>query len=179
VSGNWDESAYVRPQELDADEILRTLLEHGVEFLVIGGLAVAAHGYERGTKDVDVVPAQTTKNRRRLYAALFALDAEPVELGDLRPEELPVTFNEEGLDNGGNWTLRTHAGRVDVMQWVPGIDDGYEQLRPNAIEDEIPRVGRVAFAGYDDLVTMKRRANRPQDRLDLERLERIREDRGT
>jgi hypothetical protein len=174
VSANWDESAPVPPQQLDADEILRTLLAHGVEFLVIGGLAVAAHGYARATKDVDVVPAATAENRRRLYAALVDLDAEPAELGDFRPEELPVPFSPEGLEDGGNWTLRTRAGRVDVMQWVPGIDEGYERLRPNAIEDDVPGVGRVAFAGYDDLVAMKRTANRPEDRVDLERLERIR-----
>jgi len=174
VSGNWDESARVPPQQLDADEILRTLLAHDVEFLVIGGLAVAAHGYQRATKDVDIVPAPSPDNCRRLYAALRDLDAEPAEVGDFRPEELPVPFSPEGLDQGGNWTLRTRAGRVDVMQWVPGIDDGYDQLRPNAIEAEVPGVGRVAFSAYDDLVTMKQIANRPEDRIDLERLKRIR-----
>lgn len=174
MTGNWDESARVPPQQLDADEILRTLLTHEVEFLVIGGLAVAAHGYQRATKDVDIVPAPTAENRRRLYAALTDLGAEPIELGDFRPEELPVPFGPAGLDEGGNWTLRTRAGRVDVMQWVPGIDEGYEQLRPNAIEDDVPGIGRIAFAGYDDVVAMKQTANRPEDRIDLERLERLR-----
>jgi hypothetical protein len=175
VSGNWDESADAPQQELDADTILRALLEHEVEFVVIGGLAVGAHGYPRATKDVDVVPAPERENLRRLYAALSELDAQPMEIGDFRPEELPVPFAPEGLDEGGNWTLRTVAGRVDVMQWVPGIEDGYAQLRPNAIEGEVPGVGRIRFAGYDDLVTMKRTAGRPEDELDLLRLERVRE----
>ncbi len=174
MSGNWDESAPGPPQQLDADDILRTLIAHEVEFLVIGGLAVAAHGYARATKDVDVVPAPTAENRRRLYAALVALGAEPAELGDFRLGELPVPFTPEGLDDGGNWTFRTRAGRVDVMQWVPGIDEGYERLRSNAIEDDVPGVGRVAFAGYEDLVSMKQAADRPEDRVDLERLEQIR-----
>ena len=65
MSGNWDESARVPPQQLDADTILRTLIEHGVEFVVIGGLAVGAHGYPRATKDVEVVPAPDPDNRRR------------------------------------------------------------------------------------------------------------------
>ena len=56
VSGNWDESARVPHQQLDADTILRTLIAHDVEFVVIGGLAVGAHGFPRATKDVDVVP---------------------------------------------------------------------------------------------------------------------------
>jgi hypothetical protein len=174
VSGNWDESPRLPHQQLDADTVLRTLLAHGVEFIVIGGLAVGAHGYPRATKDVDVVPAPDRDNLRRLYSALSALGAEPAETGDFRPEELPVPFAAEGLDEGGNWTLRTRAGRVDIMQWVPGIDDGYEQLRRNAIDADVPGVGRVWFAGYDDVVTMKRTAGRPEDLLDLERLERVR-----
>ncbi|MEX0675115.1 MAG: hypothetical protein WD067_10095 [Gaiellaceae bacterium] len=174
MRGNWDETAPVPHQQLDADTILRTLLAHEVEFVVIGGLAVGAHGFPRATKDVDVVPAPGSENLRRLYAALSELGAEPMEMGDFRPEELPVPFAPEGLDEGGNWTLRTRAGRVDVMQWIPGIDRGYEQLRPNAIEADVPGVGVVLFAGYDDLSTMKRIAGRPEDELDLLRLEDVR-----
>jgi hypothetical protein len=89
-------------------------------------------------------------------------------------EELPVPFTPDGLDEGGNWALRTRAGRVDVLQWVPGIDEGYERLRANAIEADVPGIGRVLFAGYDDLVAMKRTAGRPQDAADLHELERVR-----
>ena len=174
MSGNWDESTQAPHRQLDADTILRALLGHSVEFVVIGGLAVGAHGFPRATKDVDVVPASERDNLRRLHAALTELRAEPLEVGDFRAEELPVPFAAEGLDEGGNWSLRTAAGRVDVMQWVPGIDEGYAQLRPNAIEADVPGVGRVCFAGYDDLVTMKRTANRPEDELDLRRLAQVR-----
>jgi hypothetical protein len=176
VRGNWNEDARVPPGQLDADEILRTLIAHEVEFLVIGGLAVGAHGYPRATKDVDLVPAPDRENLKRLYAALSELDAEPIEVGDFHPDELPVPFAPDGLEEGGNWAMRTRAGRVDVMQWVPGIDDAYPQLDANAIEDEVPGVGRVRFAGYEDLVTMKRTAGRPEDLLDLQRLESVRGD---
>jgi hypothetical protein len=176
VSGNWDESARVPPQQLDADTILRTLLSHDVEFVVIGGLAVSAHGFPRATKDVDVVPAPEHENLRRLFRALSELAAEPLEIGDFRLEELPVPFAPDGLDEGGNWALRTSAGRVDVLQWIPGVDAGYARLRTNAIEAEVPAVGRVLFAGYEDLVAMKRAAGRPLDAADLDELARIRGD---
>jgi hypothetical protein len=176
VDGNWDESAPAPPLELDAEAILRTLIAHDVDFIVIGGLAVGAHGFPRATKDVDIVPAPERDNLRRLYAALLEVEAEPMEVGDFRPEELPVPFAPEGLDEGGNWTLRTAAGRIDVMQWVPGIDEGYSQLRANSIEDDVPGVGRVVFAGYEDLVTMKRTASRPEDELDLLRPAQLRKD---
>jgi hypothetical protein len=110
VSGNWDEAELVPPQQLDADAILRTLLDHEVEFVVIGGLAVAAHGFPRATKAIEIVPAPTPENRRRLYEALRGLDAEPLEIGDFRADEVPVPFAPEGLEEGGNWALRTSAG---------------------------------------------------------------------
>ena len=176
MSGNWDESAPVRHQQLDADEILRALLGRGVDFVVIGGLAVGAHGFPRATKDVDIVPAPDPANLRQLYAALETLEARPMEVGDFRRDEMPVPFTPDGLDEGGNWSLRTRAGRVDVMQWVPGLDNGYESLRPNAIEADVPGVGRVFFAGYAELVTMKRAAGRPEDQLDLLRLQELREE---
>ena len=133
------------------------------------------YGYVRATKDVDVVPRPDRDNYRRLYAALASLDARPIELGDFRPEELPVPFSPEGLDEGGNWALRTSAGRIDVMQWIAGVD-GFAQLRANALEAKVPGIGAVLFAGYDDLLAMKRAADRPQDRADIDALEQVRQD---
>jgi hypothetical protein len=121
------------------------------------------------------VPGPGRDNLRRLYAALSALDAAPIEIGDFRMDKLPVPFAPDGLDEGGNWALRTTAGRVDVMQWVPGIDEGYDRLRANAIEADVPGIGVVRFAGYDDLVAMKRAAGRPQDAADLHELARVRD----
>lgn len=175
VSGNWDETASAPPQELDAATILHTLLDHGVAFVVIGGLAVAAHGFARATKDLDIVPEPQPENRRRLHAALRSLDATPLELGDFKAEELPVPFTQAGLDEGGNWALSTRAGRVDVLQWVEGVAS-YDELRARAVIVELPNVGPAAFAGYEDLVAMKRAAGRPQDERDLDELRAIRDE---
>jgi hypothetical protein len=116
-----------------------------------------------------VVPRPDTANRRRLFTALRSLSAEPLEAGELRADELPVRFSPEGLDEGGNWALRTSMGRIDVMQWVAGLES-YEKLAADAVLLALPSVGTVAFAGYDDLVTMKRAAGRPEDLADVRRL---------
>src|SRR5215211_1582977 len=136
VSGNWDESARTPLDQLDADTIFSTLLARDVEFVVIGGLAVSAHGHPRGTKVVGLVPSPERANLRRLHAALSELGSEPLENGDFRADEPPVPFAPDALDEGGNWALRTAAGRVDVLQWIPGIDDGYDRLRSNALDVE-------------------------------------------
>src|SRR5207248_3047264 len=85
---------------LDADTILRTLREHHVEFIVIGGLAVDFHGFPRATKDIDIVPARDTENYDRLYQALARLGAQPLEIGDFRADELRVPFTREEVAVG-------------------------------------------------------------------------------
>lgn len=174
MSEAWQEPQ-VAPvkHELDGETLLRTLVEHDVDFVVVGGLAVAAHGYVRATKDLDIVPLPESANRTRLFRALESLDAQPIEIGDFRPEELPVPFAPEGLDEGGNWALLTSAGRIDVLQWLAGVE-GFEQLRRSALSAEVSGVGIVHFAGYDDLVAMKRAAGRRQDEADLAALDELR-----
>lgn len=158
------------PAALDFYALLRALLEHEVEFVLIGGFALGFHGAPRGTKDVDIVPDPSPANVARLWKALQVLDATPAEHADFRPEELPVPLTLEGLLEGSNWALHTRFGRLDVMQWVPGVDS-YEELRARAIMDEPPEIsGPVWIAGHDDLVTMKEEAGRPQDLIDVQSL---------
>ena len=152
---------------LNLFDLVRVLRERDVEFVVIGGFALFFHGVPRATKDVDIVPSPDPENLRRLCEALDSIDARP-EIGDFRPEEMPVDWSAEGLiEGGGNWIVHTRLGRIDVMQWVPGIES-YGQLRGGAIEQHIPQIDEsILVAGYDDLVSMKEEAGREQDRLDL------------
>jgi hypothetical protein len=148
-------------------ELLRVLHEHRVDFVVIGGVAVAAHGYVRATKDVDIIPEPSRANLERLLAALAALDARQ-DAGDFRPEELPVQLDLEGLTQGGNWFLITCYGRLDLMQAVEGARN-YETLREGALVK-----GGIAYVGVDDLIAMKHAAGRDLDRVDIRALEEAR-----
>ena len=149
-------------------DLLRVLCEHKVDYVVIGGLAVNLHGYERATKDIDIVPEPSAANLVRLWAALSKVGAQPQEVADFRPDEMPVEFSLEGLiEGGGNWVLATTLGRIDVMQWVSGIES-YDELRANAIRQDLPEVGLpIWIAGLDDLLTMKREAGRDLDLMDI------------
>jgi hypothetical protein len=149
-------------------ELLRVLGEYEVEFVLIGGFAVGLHGYVRATKDIDIVPAPDPENLSRLWNALTDLEAQPAELEDFRPEEMPVELSLEALiEGGGNWALYTRLGRLDVMQWVKGIDS-YDALRANAQRVDEPSIGHpIWVAGRDDLVSMKEAAGRDIDRIDI------------
>jgi hypothetical protein len=152
------------PRRLRPRELLSALASHGVEFVVIGGFALAPHGYVRATKDVDVVPDPDAANLARLASALRELDAEP-DLGDLDPNELDIAPDAYGLSLGGNWVLLTRFGRLDVMQTVLGMRD-YRHLRDGALE-----VDGVLYAGYDEMISMKSASGRDEDLRDIGALE--------
>jgi hypothetical protein len=154
-------------------DLLATLRAHNVDFVVIGGFSLAAHGYVRATKGVDVVPEPGRPNLARLMSALEALDAQPLAVGDFKPEEV-LELSLENLERGGNWVLRTRYGRLDVMQYVQGLRS-YEHLRGGAIRPDIEGLDEeVAFAGLDDLIALKRAAGREEDLRDIGELERAR-----
>src|SRR5215211_2455346 len=58
----------------DARAIFRVLAEHGVEYIVVGGLAVQTHGFLRSTVDLDIVPRPDLANLSRLGEALISMD---------------------------------------------------------------------------------------------------------
>ncbi len=154
--------------ELDIRAILGELAREGVDFLVIGGVAVGYHGHVRATKDVDVVPAPDTANLERLARVLRQLDAEVEGAQEFAGDELPDPLDPDALALGGNWVLTTRLGRLDVMQWL-GDDPLWEKLSPSAIHDQIGDIP-VKFVSYEDLVALKELAARPEDLTDLERM---------
>lgn len=157
-------SSSTYPRALRPAELLETLRRHAVEFVVIGGFALAPHGYVRATKDLDIVPEPSPENLGHLACALRELDAH-VDLGDIGADELGQMPDEEGLSAGGDWVLQTKFGRLDVMQDVPGLRD-FKRLRGGAME-----VGDVAYAGYDELISMKAASGREEDLRDIGALE--------
>jgi hypothetical protein len=159
-------------EALDPLPLLRVLHERGIEHIVVGGFAVNAHGFIRVTKDLDIVPSPTEENLGKLAEMLRDLHARILDTGDFKPEEMPADPTRTAdLAMGGNFCLLTDLGRLDVMQWLSGIDfdDLYTKLDHEAIESTVDGV-LVHVCGIDDLRMMKRAAGRPQDLIDLQRL---------
>ncbi len=157
---------------LRLDEILRTLTEFGVEFVVVGGVAVQAHGYLRATADLDVVPNPTLLNLGRLGEALSDLDARP------RRATLPVDVTDpQLLSRVPLAPLTTRYGRLDLLNiaHVSGAPGSFDELRGRALTVNLDGLA-VSIVGLDDLLRMKRAAGRPQDLTDIGALTRTDEE---
>jgi len=157
---------------LDPVPLLRHLSERGVEHIIIGGLAVAAHGHVRPSKDLDIVPASAHDNLKRLTTALIDMNATGAEAGERDPAELPMSaLRVDDLEQGGNFRLTTDLGDLDIFQWVKGIEaeDLYAELYREALAGEVEGVA-VHVCSLEHLRAMKRAAGRPQDLIDLQRL---------
>lgn len=160
------------PDALDPQPLLRFLHERNVAHIIIGGVAVAAHGYPRPTIDLDVVPDPGRDNLTRLAAALGELHAVPAEGDEFAPTEFPMNASDaEDLAGGGNFRLDTDLGPLDVMQWIAGIDADnlYAELDASALSftlDDLP----LRYCSLGHLRVMKEAAGRPRDLDDLEHL---------
>lgn len=160
--------------DLDITGLVRELTEAGVDFFVIGGVAVGYHGYVRATKDLDVVPSPEATNLERLAAVLSRLEAVVDGADEFSPDELPDPLDPAALETGGNWVLKTRLGRLDIMQWVGEIDL-WNEMSKRAISDEIAGV-TVKIVDFHDLVRLKELAGRPEDLTDLDRLREVRDE---
>lgn len=145
---------------LDAERILRALAEHGVDYVLIGGLAVQTHGHVRTTNDADLIPAPNPANLGRLAAALRALDARV-----LNPGEENTKVDRKMLPKATIWQFATRDGGIDVMHEVPG-GRSYAELSERALHVQLGDVD-VPVVDLDDLIQMKLARGRPVDLADV------------
>jgi predicted nucleotidyltransferase len=147
----------------DPEAILRVLGEHRVDFVVIGGVAVQAHGYIRGTQDLDVIPRPDLANLSRLGEALAELGAT------LHKTARPIAITDPQLLRRAPLVpLGTIYGRLDLLniESTAGTPGTYSELRGRALEVDLGGM-QVAVVGLDDLIRMKKAAGREQDRIDI------------
>src|SRR4051794_3883225 len=119
------------------DELIAALKAGGVDYVLIGGVAVAAHGFPRGAKDIDNVADPEPGNLQRLSDVLRRIDARHFGADDFDPAEFPFDpLDPSDLRAGGNFVLATRLGRLDIMQWVPGVPGelAFEHLSEAAVE---------------------------------------------
>ena len=140
----------------DFKDFLRLLDANHVEYLLIGGYAVAFHGFPRATEDIDVWVAPTPENAQRIVSTLrqFGFDVP-----ELRPD---LFLKPDSIVRMGNPPLR-----IELSTTISGVSfaECY-RARITEILDGIP----VTIISLPDLKANKKASGRHQDFADLERL---------
>jgi hypothetical protein len=136
-----------------------------VEYAVVGGVAVNAHGYARMTRDLDLLIRKTEENARAAFGALLAVGA-PLE--GLEPSDL--------LDDEENLRFGPEEDHVDILASIGEMP--FEQVWRNRVEAEVGGV-TVPFISKSDLIENKRQVGRLRDLADVEELELIPDRQGS
>lgn len=154
-------------------ELLSALSESEVRYVLVGGIAIQLHGYMRTTFDVDLVLAMDDANLSRFIDVASRLGLKPsipVPIDSLRnAAQIEQWHLEKGMLAFALREPQVGGGVVDVLvrPVVP-----FEQLHQNAVMGALSGK-QVPIASIDDLLAMKRHANRDKDRLDIAALEKI------
>lgn len=139
-----------------------------MDFVIVGGIAVIAHGSARITPDLDICYATDQSNLEVLGAALLDLGARLRGVS----EEVPFVPDGRTLRRTTILSLDTDRGWIDLLAAPPGAPP-YPALRERADRVTFGDIA-VLVASLDDLESMKRAAGRPRDLVDVEEIEVIR-----
>jgi hypothetical protein len=142
--------------QADLREFIVLLNSHGVEYLIVGGHAVAFHGHPRYTGDIDFLIRTTPGNARQVLATLgaFGFGGSGIAEQDL-------------LRSGQFIQLGYPPNRIDILTSISGVDfDSAWEARVETLIDELP----VHLIGWDDLLRNKRASGRQKDLADVEKL---------
>ncbi len=145
------------------ERIVAALNASDVAYVIVGGLAVAAHGVVRATRDLDLVPDPSAENLERLASVLSDLGAEHPIDGALTGAALarPVSFK-----------LRTQHGDVQVLNRMPAVP-AHSHLRPTALSVDLGGGAIAPICSLTDLRAMKLASGRPRDLVDVAELDEL------
>jgi cyclohexa-1,5-dienecarbonyl-CoA hydratase len=153
----------------DFERCLNVLLEGDIEFVIIGGVAMYAHGSAQLTRDLDICYERTHENIKRLAAALSPY--QPRLRGV--PDDLPFHLDASTITRGTNFTLTTKLGDLGLIGEVAGLGQ-YHQVRASSITLEL--FGRSCkVLSLDGLIEAKRATGRSRDTAAMAQLEALRE----
>ena len=143
----------------DFRDLLKTLNDYGVKYLIAGGYAVMYHTEPRFTKDIDIWVEPTISNAKKLWKALaeFGAPLEKVTIDDFCNKELI-------------YQIGVAPTRIDIMMDIPGVE--FEKAWQNRIQSKYGEIP-ISIMSLDDLIAAKKAAGRDQDLLDLKRLQSV------
>jgi hypothetical protein len=147
----------------DLDGVVADAKAVGLPHVVIGGFAVIAHGYLRATKDSDLLVPDGPETDEAIVRFLDRIEATRLHDGK--------TLATDDVTGAHHLRVNSRHGIIDIMRGgLPPLD--YETAAERAVEVDVGGTP-TPFASLRTLVGFKRLADRGQDRLDLENLERV------
>lgn len=158
--------------QFDPAQAFRTFADHGVRYLVVGGLAGEILGAPIATNDLDICYERTPDNMERLAAALVSLGAK-LRVANVE-DDLPFILDARSLAAGDCFTFRSEVGDIDVLV-TPSGTAGYSDLVQRATAYDLGSGLVVNVVSLDDLIRMKEAAGRAKDRAHLEVLAALKE----
>ncbi len=136
----------------DYKEMLQSLLDNKVEFLVVGAYAMAAHGYPRATGDLDLWVFTSSENAGKVYKALAEFGAPLEQIGK-------DSFSEKGII----FQIGVAPCRIDIITQISGVE--FEQAYPKRKEIKIDGI-KLPVISKADLIHNKESTGREKDKLD-------------
>lgn len=153
--------------------LINMLVEADVEFVLVGGLAVALHGYQRVTMDVDVVLAMDANNVRKFLTVAKASDLRPTIPADLdalaNPEWMEQWCREKGMLA---FSVRGPGAMATVMDVLVRPVVSFADLRRDATMIKVGLI-TIPVASIEHLIAMKTGTGRNKDLIDIEELRKI------
>lgn len=154
-------------------DLFRELEKKKVRYMVVGGLAMNLHGVPRSTMDVDIVIALDDENVQAFLGAARELNLKPVApvlLEDLtNPAVRRSWIKEKSMVAFGLRPPEPSAPTIDVLIDTPvDVAAALKRAKPLIVEN-----ARVLVASITDLISLKERTGRAQDRADIEHLKRL------
>ena len=141
----------------DFEELLKLLEENDVSYLIVGGYAVAFHGYPRFTKDIDIFYKKTIENIGKLRSVLVKFGFSESDL----PESL-------FLEEGNIIKFGIEPVRIDLINEIDGVS--FDEALGGSVRGEYGSE-ETRFIGRRELIKNKRSSGRAQDSVDADHLE--------
>lgn len=139
--------------EKDYEEFLELFNKHEVRYCLIGAFALAFHAQPRYTKDIDVLVEASEENAEKILTALNEFGFGTLDLN-------PADFSAPG----GIIQLGYEPVRIDIIKASPDLD--FPKIWRNRVQGPYGEL-RVNYIARQDLVRLKKKSNRPQDKADL------------
>lgn len=143
--------------------LIETLTRHGVEFVIVGGVAAVLHGAPVTTFDLDALFRVNERNVQRLLTALQELQAR------YRGHTPPLQPTLQDLLAGGHLLLSTDAGPLDMLGFI-GEHERYEDFAGAIVRIDAEGM-QIPILGLADLIRVKRALSRDKDLPALRLLE--------